>query len=42
MAKYLGGSTPYKNFVIKQKDDDFFLTFSTGTFTKKLFPFVIL
>lgn len=35
MAKYLGGSTPYKNFVIKQKDDDFFLTFSTGTFTKK-------
>lgn len=35
MAKYLGGSAPYKNFVVKQKDDDFFLTFSTGTFTKK-------
>lgn len=35
MAKYLGGSAPYKNFIIKQKDDDFFLTFSTGTFTKK-------
>lgn len=35
MAKYLGGNIPHKNFVIKQQDYDFFLTFSTGPFTKK-------